>query len=590
MIQRFFLMFLIVVGTQLLVHIGFFKQASAQFKRYTSVRRSELFPKKSATKPHPDRALDTIHYKKSSPFFAAHFTKGLEHDPITGLLTLNGQKNYKSLLKALSTGKRADFSAITYKGSQTFINPQGAFLPLLGSTDISAFKIPSFPQLSTPEAAALLLELYAMALCRDISFHEYGSGKGPDANGKGGSVTTDVATYLQALGELYTGPRNDQGVVDASVLFKWVPSGSLKGPYISQFLLLPLNTILYSTFPSGLHLSSLPKDPFIMQDQKRPIMCPYRDFAVSFEDFIALQNGEIPVPYSRLDYDPTAKRYISTGRDLASCVHFDHPYEPFYNALTILAELGFPSKKENFYSLSWALVAGVSVEALKASWVQKWRVSQVLRPEAFAGLVHIAVTQGVNPCNLHSSFFVPHAGIDLLDLTKHYNRRQGAATYLLSQTYPEGSSLHPSYPQAHATIAGACITVIKAFFDNEVKIAAHVVPVKPDPCDATKLISLKNEGEKDMTVASELDKLACNIGAGRNFAGIHYRADLEQGLRLGEKVALTYLQQQIALQCGPDFKGFILTTFDGVKVCVTSDTVKPVIRTHTDTPKTKSNS
>ena len=43
------------------------------------------------------------------------------------------------------------------------------------------------------------------------------------------------------------------------------------------------------------------------------------------------------------------------------------------------------------------------------------------------------------------------------------NEKQGAKTYLLGLTYPEGSPLHPSYPSGHATLAGACITVIKAF-------------------------------------------------------------------------------------------------------------------------------
>ncbi|MBA2306841.1 hypothetical protein H0W26_01750 [Candidatus Dependentiae bacterium] len=407
-----------------------------------------------------------------------------------------------------------------------------------------------------------------------MRFSEYGSGKGTDAYEGGRSLTHDAASYLHALGAAYTGPKNSCGSIDTTVLFRWNPKGSQVGPYISQFLLLPLNTLLYSTFPSDLHLSSLSKAPFIIQDQTRPIARPGKDFAVSFNDFVALQNGVIPTPYSPSDYDSSTKRFMITGRDLASYVHFDHPYEPYYNALTLLFQSGFPYTKESFYSLSWTLVAGVAFEALKASWAQKWRVSRVLRPEAFAGLVHLSATDNINPCKLDTSLFTPHAGIDLLALTKRHNKCQGASTYLLSQAYPEGSPFYPSYPQAHSTIAGACVTVIKAFFDTSIPIHAHTTPMKPDSA-GTKLIPLKNKGKKIMTVGSELDKLACNMGAGRNFAGIHYRIDLEQGLLLGEQVALTYLQHQAATQLKPSFKGFLVTTFKGTHVRVTADSITP---------------
>ena len=45
-----------------------------------------------------------------------------------------------------------------------------------------------------------------------------------------------------------------------------------------------------------------------------------------------------------------------------------------------------------------------------------------------------------------------------------------------------------------------------------------------------------------MTVGGELNKLAANIAMGRNFAGIHYRADADHGMRLGERVAIACLQ------------------------------------------------
>jgi hypothetical protein len=59
-----------------------------------------------------------------------------------------------------------------------------------------------------------------------------------------------------------------------------------------------------------------------------------------------------------------------------------------------------------------------------------------------------------------------------------------------------------------------------------------------------------------------LNKLASNVSIGRNFAGIHYRSDASEGLRLGEAVALSYLADM--RQCmTEDFGAFTVDTFDG---------------------------
>ena len=62
-----------------------------------------------------------------------------------------------------------------------------------------------------------------MELCRDVYFSDYGTGQGTDAAGKKGSWTNMAAAVLQDLGCAYTGPRNAQGIVDASVLFRGLP-------------------------------------------------------------------------------------------------------------------------------------------------------------------------------------------------------------------------------------------------------------------------------------------------------------------------------------------------------------------------------
>ena len=54
---------------------------------------------------------------------------------------------------------------------------------------------------------------------------------------------------------------------------------------------------------------------------------------------------------------------------------------------------------------------------------------------------------------------------------------------------------------------------------------------------------------------------------GRNFAGVHWRSDGLEGLRLGEAVALGLLSDLAACH-NETFDGFTLTTFDGTRVAV----------------------
>ena len=37
---------------------------------------------------------------------------------------------------------------------------------------------------------------------------------------------------------------------------------------------------------------------------------------------------------------------------------------------------------------------------------------------------------------------------------------------LLPVAFQEGSPMHPAYGAGHATVAGACVTILKAFFDT----------------------------------------------------------------------------------------------------------------------------
>jgi len=138
--------------------------------------------------------------------------------------------------------------------------------------------------------------------------------------------------------------------------------------------------------------------------------------------------------------------------------------------------------------------------------------------------------------------------------------REQRRGWLLPQAYPEGCPAHPSYPAAHAVTAGACVTVLKAFFDE-----TYVVPepVEAAP-DGRSLLPWKG---RPLTIGGDLDKLAWNIALGRDFAGVHWRSDSSEGLRLGEAVALDLLRERRLLP-NETFTGFSLRRFDGTRVTV----------------------
>ena len=74
-------------------------------------------------------------------------------------------------------------------------------------------------------------------------------------------------------------------------------------------------------------------------------------------------------------------------------------------------------------------------------------------------------------------------------------------------------------------------------------------------------------GGAALTAGGELNKLAYNVAIGRDFAGVHWRSDGEEGLRLGEAVAMRALQD-LRLTYTEAFPGFTLTRFNGTQLTI----------------------
>jgi hypothetical protein len=459
------------------------------------------------------------------PGFAACYSKGLPHDAAGAV----DAAAYRVLLRALGSGDPADFEVIPLGGYLKLANPQAGLAFNLMGPDPARLELAPPPRFAGGEQAGEMVELYWQALLRDVAFGEYETHP----------LARRAAEDLSRIGE-FRGPRGAGGRVTAATLFRGPGAANLAGPYLSQFLY---------------------KDIFLPPmwvPQRVRTAAPGLEYLMSHDGWLACQNGALS-GVNRFDEHP---RHVRNGRDLGEFVHRDFTYQAALDACLVLLKMGAPASGANPYKHSrtqsgfatfgapylFYLLAVVTQVALTASWYQKWWVHRRLRPEEYAGRVE-AVRGG------RAAYPVPAAVLGSAGLGESAGRH---GTALLPQAYPEGCPAHPSYPAAHAVIAGAGVTVLKAFFDD-----SWVVP-KPMVATADGL-ALEAYGGPPLTVGGELDKLAWNIGMGRNFAGIHWRSDVGAGVELGERAAIEVLRE-VRLTGNEVFSGFSLRRFGGERV------------------------
>ena len=455
----------------------------------------------------------------------ANFHKGLPHNQLGEV----EPGAYLQLLRALSTGSIGDFEAIPLGGSAPLRNPQAGLAFDLEGPDSHHGALRPAPRIDSAEGASEGAELYWMALARDVHFSDYAT-----------DPVTQAATADLSAKSDFRGPKAG-GSVTPQTLFRGDTPGDAAGPYLSQFLLL-----------------DVPYGSLTISQRQRTVL-PGFDYMTTPGEWLNIQNGG---PAGPDQFDPTP-RYIRNGRDLGQYVHVDALYEAYLNACLILLGMGAPFDPGNPYAAMkkqdafatfggphiLSLVTEVATRALKAVWYQKWFVHRRQRPEAYGGLVQLRRTGAAN-YPVHAEMLNSAA----LDAT--FNR---FGTYLLPQAFPEGSPLHPAYGAGHATVAGACTTILKAWFDESSELPAAVAA-------SSDGLALVNSGGPPLTVGGELNKVAANVAFGRNFAGIHWRTDYSESLKLGEGVAIGILEEQKSTYNEPS--SFTLTKFDGTAISI----------------------
>lgn len=480
------------------------------------------------------------------------YSKGLKHDATTGEVD---PAAYAAYVAALESGDIAQIEALVPAGHfgcpqqdrrRRFVNPLSGLAYDLEGTDSHQLSIPPAPAFASAEEAGEMAELYWMSLLREVSFAEYETS----------ALALKACDDLSGMSD-FRGPKQG-GQVTPRTLFRDSFPGCTVGPYVSQFMLQP----------AGFGAQEI--------DQRVLPSRAGEDFMTTFEEWLDIQNGFSPTRSITLD----PKSFTSNGRHLGMYVHIDVLFQAYFIAFLVLSNGRYPWDANNPYGQfvdggsgrplptgmpgtlaqvgfgtfgcpgAAALLCEVATRALKAQWYQKWFVHRRLRPEEFGGRVEVN--------RLGRASYPIHADLSNSSVLDELSSKYG--NNLLPMAFAEGSPMHTSYGSGHATVAGACVTVLKALFDESAEIRNPVVP----SADGQSLVPYTGE---TLTVGGELNKIASNISQGRNIAGVHWRTDAVESMKLGEAVAIGVLRDTTGCYSEP-FDGFSLTKFDGTTITI----------------------
>jgi hypothetical protein len=486
-----------------------------------------------------------------------NFSKGLPHNDLGEV----EPADYDALLNALRTGDFNDFEALRLGGQLMLLNPLGGLAFNIEGPDSPVPDVAPPPVFASAQIAAQMAELYWMAVCRDVPFADY------DSDPTIGEAVADLTDFPG-----YEGPTP----LTRQNLFRVDYPGVLDGPLVSQFLLKPFRY-------DGIPIEARTRVPLPVTSGEGI------DFLTSYDEWLCAQRG-FPLPDNPFGYpvcpieeqrfDPDL-RFIRSVRDMGQNAGQDIIYSAYFRAALILGgfgrdalDMGNPYRNSRtqggfatFGIAHLLMLVGSVHKAERHTWYQKWNVHRFLRPEAFGGRVHNVKT-GAAGYPVHERLLNSPVLDKIFDYNRLVNQRReignGEGSFLLPILFSRGSPTHPSFPAGHAVSAGACVTALKAWFNEDFPIPD---PVKPSRDGlAVEPYEVGVDGP-ELTVGGELNKLAHNLSFGRDMSGVHWRADDIQGDFQGEEVTISILRE--ARPTYPErFSAFTLTKFDGTTISV----------------------
>ena len=461
----------------------------------------------------------------------ASFAKTLPHNDFGEV----DPKAFAALVAVLTNGDPTRFETIQrdQRAAVELNDPQATYAFDLTGLDGAATSLDPPPAFASARMATDMAELYWLSLTRDVPFRHYETDP----------LIAAAVADLNAFSEPLT--SSGRKATPATV-FRGETTADLVGPYLSQFLWLDI--------PYGIKTLS----------QNYSVPTRGQSFLTNYDEWLACQRGVRPT--SRLTFDVTP-RFICSARELAEYVHRDFSFQTYMNAALIMLALGkealsptnpYRSSRTQFGDITLgsknvlSLVAQASLLGQKGAYFHKWQIHRRLRPECFAGRIEVQAT-GHRQYDIHT---------DILECEALVRTQSQNGNRLLPIVFPEGCPTHPSYPSAHACNAGACATILKAFFDPDYVL---LQPVESSADGST----LDSWHGADLTLGNEIDKLASNIALGRDAAGVHYRSDSIRGLFVGEQQAL-WLLRDYSRTYNERFDGFVVRKFNGDRVKITN--------------------
>jgi hypothetical protein len=221
-------------------------------------------------------------------------------------------------------------------GTAPLTNPRAGLANDRLTQKPSRYRMPPAPQVLSDTTAAEMIELYWMALLRDVSFDDFSANPNVQAAStevtqRFGQVVRDVGNpnFLQT-GIDVPGQGGTLPPITSQNVFRLGLPGEDVGPLVSQFFLRRINFGTQTI------------------DQKQLPYRKGRNYLTQFREWLVAQdsgNGQDGRFYNRAneasaDYYETTTRYISTMRDLARFVHKDALHQAYFNAALLMLSGG----------------------------------------------------------------------------------------------------------------------------------------------------------------------------------------------------------------------------------------------------------
>jgi len=488
-----------------------------------------------------DSATQTVYY----PWI---HSKGLTHDATTGFPTMT---DVDLLLEARRLGTTEAVDTIPLSGGATRKIRNilvGHNFNLIGTDPSPTLNIIVKPSVDSNESAFEMAEVYSKSLLRDVSFWDIEQGINATSN-------THI-TNLNAFPSKSIAPV-DGGLITAPLLHRDTLPGCDIGPYVSQ--------VFYSfTYFNPITLENVP-----------PSFRGYNDNTASqtLATWLQIQNGEEPT----LNAIGASPLFIFSARQLMTLGFQESPAQTMawltdYVAQTI--PLQFTGSDNNDAYISGGLqslhssIQGVITACASTASHHKWGVNMGLRPEALAQRYHLA--DGLN--NNHGLFddvpgfqFIKDRCNGEMGPFISEVQTQSGSTALLRTVRGNSSPMDPSMPSMWSVVAGACITIYKAYLECHDQFDIPLPWSNPiaHSIDGTGVGSYTGSLPTAPTINGELNKLCSNLGQAQCWLAEAFRSDL--GYELGEAIAIRYLEDTVkSFHESYDgiFEGFKLTKFN----------------------------